>query len=81
MPEVTDNEKQYLSVDNAHQVFKSPDTVMTDKLLYCLLETMKEMKEEITQLRKSNQHLEKILNSVLTQWEGRPVVQVYNSNV
>ncbi len=81
MPELNKKEKEYLSAENAHEVHRSSETLMSDKLLYCLLETMKEMKEEIHQLRKSNQHLVKTLDSVLTLWNGKPVIQVYNSNV
>ena len=80
MPELNEGEKKYLSLEDAHKYTRA-DSILSDKLLYCLLETMKEMKEEIQQLRLSNRNLERILQGTLTQWNGKSVIQVYNSNL
>ena len=80
MPELNESEKQYLSLEDAHKYTRA-DTILSDKLLYCLLEAMKEIKEEIQQLRQSNRNLERMLQGTLSTWHGKPVIQVYNSNV
>lgn len=52
MPELTKEEIEYLSPYNAHLAIRRTENRISEKLLYCLLETIKEMKDEIKQLRE-----------------------------
>ena len=70
-PELNHRELVLLNRDSS-QV--GHDSFMTEKLLFCLLDTMKDMKAEIKQLRETNQRLESTLNSVLTESWGRKAV-------
>ena len=82
MPELNEGEKKYLSCEDAHKYTRA-DTILSDKLLYCLLETMKEMKEEIQELRKTNERLESKIGSIITtnNYSKKPAVTVYNTNL
>ena len=62
------------STDYYNETIHDP---MTHKILLCLLETVKELKDEVKTLRSSNQAMEGILKGLLgrTVYTGDPAIR------
>lgn len=64
---MTSDERKVIQTTNSTtfygEMVRSP---MTDKLLLCLLETIQELKEEVTELKKINQNTSRMLQEIMT---------------
>lgn len=74
--EVSNEERKVITTQDTQQYNQTVRDPLSEKLLLCILETLQDIKQEITQLRQSNEQMRHRFESILAGTS----VKVQNQN-
>ncbi len=75
--QITNEERTRIQTQSTVYHNETVHDPMTQKLLLCLLETVQGLSEEVKSLRKTNEEMQKILKSIVTQTMVDSYVKVH----